>query len=152
MKVSVVIPNFNRAGIIGETIENMLRQSLPPHEVIVVDDGSTDNSAGVIRSFGSRVKLIQQENKGPGAARNTVLARILKHFAFDPRYLNLWQSKGYNVTSLSYYSPIPDTGELPDEIWDKIPRLKGIEWNDAGQLNILAELKARYYDEYRMFP
>jgi glycosyltransferase involved in cell wall biosynthesis len=72
--VSVIIPNFNREKLVGETIQNMLEQSLPPHEVIVVDDGSTDRSVEVISSFGSRVKLIRQENQGPGAARNAGLA------------------------------------------------------------------------------
>ncbi|MEA5516908.1 glycosyltransferase family 2 protein [Nodularia sp. UHCC 0506] len=72
--ISVIIPNFNRENLVGETIQNMLGQSLPPHEIIVVDDGSTDGSVDVIRSFGSRVTLIQQENKGPGAARNAGLA------------------------------------------------------------------------------
>ena len=57
----------------GETIANVLAQTLPPHEVIVVDDGSTDNSVEVIRSFGSKIKLIQQTNQGPGAARNAGL-------------------------------------------------------------------------------
>ena len=57
----------------GETIANVLAQTLPPHEVIVVDDGSTDNSVKVIRSFGSKIKLIQQTNQGPGAARNVGL-------------------------------------------------------------------------------
>ena len=73
MKVSVIIPNYNRAAIISETIDNMLSQSLPPHEVIVVDDGSTDNSVEVIKSYGDRVTLIQQQNQGPGAARNAGL-------------------------------------------------------------------------------
>jgi glycosyltransferase involved in cell wall biosynthesis len=69
-KVSVIIPNYNRAAIIGETIENMLSQTLKPHEVIVVDDGSSDDSVKVITSFGDKVILVQQINKGPGAARN----------------------------------------------------------------------------------
>lgn len=73
MKVSAIIPNYNRETFIGETISNLLAQSLPPHEIIVVDDGSTDKSVDVIRSFGDKVKLIQQSNQGPGAARNAGL-------------------------------------------------------------------------------
>jgi glycosyltransferase involved in cell wall biosynthesis len=69
-KISVIIPSYNRASLISATIENMLSQTLPPFEVIVVDDGSTDNSVEVIRQFGDRVKLIQQPNQGPGPARN----------------------------------------------------------------------------------
>lgn len=69
-RISVIIPNFNRSSLVGATIENILLQSLPPDEVIVVDDGSTDNSCEVIRSFGKRVRLIEQANQGPGAARN----------------------------------------------------------------------------------
>ncbi|MEO0517164.1 MAG: glycosyltransferase [Cyanobacteria bacterium P01_A01_bin.116] len=68
--ISVIIPNYNRASVVGATIQNMLNQTLPPKEIIVVDDGSIDNSVEVIRSFGSRVCLIEQANQGPGAARN----------------------------------------------------------------------------------
>jgi glycosyltransferase involved in cell wall biosynthesis len=71
--VSVIIPNYNREALIGETIRNLLLQTLPPGEIVVVDDGSTDNSVEVIRSFGTKVKLIQQFNQGPGAARNAGL-------------------------------------------------------------------------------
>jgi glycosyltransferase involved in cell wall biosynthesis len=73
-RVSIVIPNYNRAGLVGETIENLLRQTLPPAEIIVVDDGSVDDSVKVIRSFGARVRLLEQSNQGPGAARNAGLA------------------------------------------------------------------------------
>jgi glycosyltransferase involved in cell wall biosynthesis len=68
--VSAIIPCFNRAEKIGWTLRNLLGQTRCPDEIIVVDDGSTDASADVVHSFGDRVQLIQQENQGPGAARN----------------------------------------------------------------------------------
>lgn len=69
-KVSVVIPCYNRAQYIRQTLENVLGQSRPPDEVIVVDDGSTDESAQIVSGFGQRLRLFQQKNQGPGAARN----------------------------------------------------------------------------------
>jgi len=71
--VSVIIPNYNRETLIGETIANLIGQTRPPDEIIVVDDGSADRSVEVIQSFGGKVKLIQQTNQGPGAARNAGL-------------------------------------------------------------------------------
>ena len=68
--ISVIIPCYNRAALVGETLQNLLGQSLPPHEIIVVDDGSTDGSAEVVAAFGGKVRLIRQANAGPGAARN----------------------------------------------------------------------------------
>ena len=68
--ISVVIPNYNRASLIEKTIDNLFDQTMPPYEVIVVDDGSTDDSIEVIQSFGDKVRLIKQTNQGPGAARN----------------------------------------------------------------------------------
>jgi glycosyltransferase involved in cell wall biosynthesis len=68
--VSVVIPNFNRMDLIGETLVSILNQTRPPDEVIVVDDGSTDQSVDVIKRFEPHVTLLIQENAGPAAARN----------------------------------------------------------------------------------
>jgi glycosyltransferase involved in cell wall biosynthesis len=68
--VSVIIPNFNRADLVGQTISCILAQTVEPLEIIVVDDGSTDSSREVISAFSNRVKLITQANQGPGAARN----------------------------------------------------------------------------------
>lgn len=70
MKISVIIPNYNRANVIAETLDNMLVQTRAPDEVIVVDDGSSDDSISVIKKFEPHVTLIRQANSGPGAARN----------------------------------------------------------------------------------
>ncbi|MCF7958709.1 MAG: glycosyltransferase [Phycisphaerae bacterium] len=71
MKVSAVIPVYNNARFIARTLESVLAQSRPADEIIVVDDGSTDNSAEVIKGFGQKVRYIYQENAGASAARNT---------------------------------------------------------------------------------
>ena len=70
MRVSVVIPTYNRADLIGRTIASVLAQSLPPDEVIVVDDGSTDDTEAVVATFGPRVRYVRQDNAGVSVARN----------------------------------------------------------------------------------
>jgi GT2 family glycosyltransferase len=70
ISISVVIPAYNAAKSISRTIESVLAQSLRPDEIIVVDDGSTDQTAQRIKKFGSDVCYIYQENAGPSVARN----------------------------------------------------------------------------------
>ncbi len=71
-KISVVIPAYNARKFIAEAIESVLAQTLPAHEIIVVDDGSTDGTGEFVKErYARRVKVIQQENKGASAARNT---------------------------------------------------------------------------------
>ncbi len=70
--VSVVIPCYNQAEYLGEAIESVLEQIYSRVEVIVVDDGSTDESAGIARRY-SGVKCVQQENRGVAEACNTGL-------------------------------------------------------------------------------
>ena len=73
--LSVVIPTRNRAHLVGEAIESALNQRPGQVEVIVVDDGSTDDTAKVItETFGSRIRLLRTpERRGAGAARNAGL-------------------------------------------------------------------------------
>ena len=70
MKISVVIPAYNAEQTIGRTLDSVLAQTRAADEIIVVDDGSADASADVIRSYGDKVRLIQQENAGVSVARN----------------------------------------------------------------------------------
>ncbi len=69
--LSVIIPNFNNAKYLGRAIQSILDQTFTDYEIIVVDDGSTDNSRNVVDAFGNKVRYIWQENKGLGGARNT---------------------------------------------------------------------------------
>jgi glycosyltransferase involved in cell wall biosynthesis len=70
LDVSVIIPTYNRAHLIGDTIESILGQTVPPAEIIVLDDGSTDDTAGVVSRYGEAIRYHRIENSGPGAARN----------------------------------------------------------------------------------
>lgn len=67
--VSVIVPAYNYGQYIAETLESILAQSVPAHEVIVVDDGSTDTTAEIVKKY--PVTYLYQENKGLAAARNT---------------------------------------------------------------------------------
>ena len=68
--VSVIIPVFNAASFLPHAVASIERQGYQPLEIIVVDDGSTDNSAEVARSLPSVSRYFHQENQGPSAARN----------------------------------------------------------------------------------
>jgi glycosyltransferase involved in cell wall biosynthesis len=68
--VSIVIPTYNRAHVIPRTLENVFRQTYSNLEIIVVDDGSTDDTQAVLAQFSQRIRIVRQQNGGPGSARN----------------------------------------------------------------------------------
>lgn len=70
-QVSVIIPTFNRASFLKRAVDSVLDQSYKEFELIVIDDGSTDNTAELIKAYDKQLKYIYQENKGPAHAKNT---------------------------------------------------------------------------------
>ena len=74
LNVSVIIPAYNGELYLGNAIASVFGQTYTDYELIVVDDGSTDDTAQVIKSYGDRVNYIYQNNQGVAQARNTGLA------------------------------------------------------------------------------
>lgn len=72
--VSVVVPTYNGASLLSDAVRSILTQTVPPREVLVVDDGSTDDTAAVCATFPAPVRYIRQPNAGVSAARNRGMA------------------------------------------------------------------------------
>jgi len=72
--ICIIIPAFNAGHWLPRSIESALSQTRPADEIIVVDDGSTDDTAAVCHRYGAQIQFIQRENGGLSAARNTGLA------------------------------------------------------------------------------
>lgn len=81
ISVSVITPCYNGARFLPQTLESVLHQTRSPLEVLVVDDGSTDDSAQVAGTFGSPVRVIRQSNQGESAARNRALGEARGRYA-----------------------------------------------------------------------
>jgi glycosyltransferase involved in cell wall biosynthesis len=114
--VDIVIPLFNKRRFIGRSIRSILKQTFKNWRLIVVDDGSTDGSAEIVKAFkDDRIELIHQENSGPGAARNTGVAygnnRFVAFLDADdewyPWYLanavSALEANDANAVSTTYY-------------------------------------------------
>jgi glycosyltransferase involved in cell wall biosynthesis len=92
--VSVIIPTYNRAGLVGRAIESALRQTYPYKQIIVVDDGSTDHTADVVKGYAG-VEYIYRPNGGQaaarttglGAARGSIIASLDSDDLWDPAFL-----------------------------------------------------------------
>lgn len=113
--VSVIVPLYNKASTVGRCLTSILAQSFEGFEVVVVDDGSEDRGAEIVRQFKDRrLRLIRQENRGPGGARNRGLAEAAGRLAafldaddeWHPRYLErqreLLDEAGTDATSVGY--------------------------------------------------
>lgn len=107
MLFSVVIPTYNRADLLREALDSVLAQEFKEFEVIVVDDGSTDDTESVVRSYGKRIQFLQQQNSGPGAARNLGIKQARGKFVTFLDSDDLW----FPWTLKCHYDVITDNPE-----------------------------------------
>lgn len=109
--VSVVIPCYNAEHFIGETIQSVLRQTRPVNEVIVVDDGSTDDSARTAESFGHPVRVVRQSNKGECGARNRGIKEAKGNMIAFVDADDLWHPEKIQL-QLAYLDKHPEVGAV----------------------------------------
>ena len=101
MKISVLIPSYNAAGTLTETLDSVLQQTVSPYEVLVLNDGSTDNTAEVAAAHPLKATVIHQPNAGISGARNAlcrraqgdVIAFLDSDDVWHPRYLEFQQQQ-----------------------------------------------------------
>lgn len=101
LQISVIIPNYNYAQFIGAAIESVLAQTVPPLEIIVGDDGSTDHSAAVVAQYADRVRYIQYPHAGETVTRTNLLHEVRGEWVvmldaddrLAPNFLEIMQEK-----------------------------------------------------------
>ncbi|HVO52154.1 MAG TPA: glycosyltransferase family A protein [Thermoanaerobaculia bacterium] len=133
--ISTVIPVCNGERFLAEAVDSAIRQVPAPFEVIVVDDGSTDGTAGVCRSLGERVRYVHQENAGPSAARNRGLEMARGDFIAFLDADDLWPAEKFDLqlarfrsepsleVVLGYSRPFADARDgIPGRWFDVEPR------------------------------
>jgi glycosyltransferase involved in cell wall biosynthesis len=149
-KASIIISTYNRAGLIGQAIDSVLKQTMADFEIVVVDDGSTDNTKEIIKKYkDSRIKYFHKENGGISSARNLGIAKATgEYIAFpddddllEENYLQsmvkqLEQNPLYGLVYCRYLNVFPDgrqevsfgperyfTGFLTKHYFKKIPNI-----------------------------
>jgi glycosyltransferase involved in cell wall biosynthesis len=105
--VSVVIPVYNNEPYIAAAVKSVLSQTLAPMEVIVVDDGSTDGTAGALKAFGSGIRYVYQPNRGEPSARNRGMRESTGEFIAFLDGDDLWHPSKLDL-QMAYLHRHPD--------------------------------------------
>jgi glycosyltransferase involved in cell wall biosynthesis len=106
--VSVIVPTYNCGPFVAEALDSILSQDWQPLEVIAVDDGSTDNTLAVLRRYGDRIRVLQQPNGGPAAARNLAVRESRGEYLAFLDADDLWLP-GHLRVLMSYLQAHPQT-------------------------------------------
>jgi len=130
--VSVVIPSYNGAATLAATLDSVLGQTYPRIEIIVVDDGSVDDTSAVLGRYGARVRGIRQSNGGLAAARNTGCAAAAGEFVALLDADDLCEPERIGAQAL-FMSAHPDVV------------LSGTEFSSFDETGVHAQRFARHY-------
>jgi len=137
--VSVVIPVYNCASFIGDTLQGIAQQSFRDLEIIVVDDGSTDDTGGVVRKFDPAIHYLRQENHGPAAARNCGVSNAAGEFIAFCDHDDVW-NKHHLEQSLNCFKTHPNAAMVFSNA--SSCRAK----DDVGETHIAAKVLRRMND------
>ena len=115
--MSVIIPTYNRGWILNEAIDSVLAQDYKDFELIVVDDGSTDNTREILDSYGGDLIVIRQANKGVSAARNRGIAAAGGQLVAFLDSDDIWLQRKLS-RQVEFFSSTPDAVvNQTEEIW-----------------------------------
>lgn len=115
-EVSVVIPAYNAEGYLAETIRSVLAQSYSDYEVVVVDDGSSDRTPEVAKSFEPHVRVLTKENGGPASARNLAINNTSGRYIAFLDSDDLWVEKKLAL-QVAFLDDNPGVGLTFGEAW-----------------------------------
>lgn len=121
--VSIVLPTYNRADVVGRSIKSVLNQTYTDFELVIVDDASTDETATVIERFGDdRIRYVSHdENKGAAAARNTgIQAAVGEIIAFQDSD-DTWKERKLNRQVEIFDTAGRDVGVVYTGTWRQLP-------------------------------
>lgn len=119
MRISVVVPAYNAAKTVSATLDALLAQSCPALEIVVVDDGSKDETREVLAAYRDRVRLVFQPNGGVSAARNRGVAETIGDWVAFCDADDLWHKEKLKVMS-AVLSSAPDVDLAFHEFWTVI--------------------------------
>lgn len=153
--VSIITPCYNGARFLGETIESVLAQTYPNWEMIIVDDGSIDNSAEIARNYmgkDNRIKLIQQANGGSAAARNNgiknangrYIALLDSDDLWEPEFLDSQLNFMNEKKALCVYSSYKRINEKSEEILHPLKCKDLVTYNQMTVTNYIGCLTGLY--------
>jgi len=114
--ISVIIPTFNREHTIAQAIESVLAQTYKDLEIIVIDDGSTDDTKTVLEPYKDRIKYFYQENKGVASARNKGLEEARGEFIAFLDSDDYWLPEKLR-SQTEFLKAHPDTAMVYDRYW-----------------------------------